>query len=435
MDEYDYLNRVKDIIRDSEETINTKALNFNIFHTLNISDKEVMMCRVLYEFLNAKGSHGKGSMYLEDFLKNVLDFDDITSEELLKTKVYREYVIKGTDRRIDIYIDTPYRAVPIEVKIYAKEQERQCLDYYEFAKEANAKKKCRRKWNLAYLTLYGGMPSEYSTGGDIACIKRIKKISWCGNILKWLENIRDSQKENANVWEIVSQYMDEVRNLTGQRKGLVYNKMMDDGLLTGRENMKAAQVISESFAVRKTALIEDLFEKIRKKAEKEVFSDGEFMDPWDNKGLIRNYYQFQKSTYPALNYSVKSFSVQGDDAEYQLWLRFEIDWRPYVGLSIVKRYLNDGKIEYMGEFDEAEIYEEGERFILPEENKVFHRSGWYVDWFYLPTFDTEADESIPDFKNCNDAYYDLFEEENFNNLVNQVVEGLRIMRDRIRNDI
>ena len=89
----------------------------------------------------------------------------------------------------------------------------------------------------------------------------------------------------------------------------------------------------------------------------------------------------------------------------------------------------------MGEFDEAEIYEEGERFILPEENKVFHRSGWYVDWFYLPTFDTEADESIPDFKNCNDAYYDLFEEENFNNLVNQVVEGLRIMRDRIRNDI
>lgn len=75
MNEYDYLNRVKDIIRDSEETINTKALNFNIFHTLNISDKEVMMCRVLYEFLNAKGSHGKGSinvnikMYIFDHLK------------------------------------------------------------------------------------------------------------------------------------------------------------------------------------------------------------------------------------------------------------------------------------------------------------------------------------------------------------------------------
>ena len=34
MNEYDYLNRVKDIIRDSEETINTKALNFNIFHVL-----------------------------------------------------------------------------------------------------------------------------------------------------------------------------------------------------------------------------------------------------------------------------------------------------------------------------------------------------------------------------------------------------------------
>ena len=440
MNEYDYLNRVKDIIRESEEAINTKALNFNIFRILNISDREVRMCRVLYEFLNPKGSHGRGGMYLEDFLKNVLELDDITSEEVLRTKVYRECVIKGTDRRIDIYIDTPYRAVPVEVNIYAEEQERQCLDYYEFAKEENAKKKCRREWRLAYLTLYGGMPSEKSTGGDKACIDSIKKISWCENILKWLENIGASQKENANVWEIVLQYMDEVKNLTGQRKGLVYDTMMDKGLLTGRENMKAAQVISESFAVRKTALIEELFEKIWKKAEEEVFSDGKWkaaiMDPWDNNGLIRNYYQFQKSTYPALNYFVKNISMQGDDTEYQLWLRFEIDHRPFLGFSIVKKYLNkDEKIDYTGIFEKTEIYEEAERVLSPGESKVFHRGGWYVDWFYLPTFNTEVEESIPNFKNCNDAYYDLYEEENLNDFVNKAVEGLKIMRDRIRTDI
>ena len=78
-------------------------MDFNIFHTLNAADKEVMMCRVLYEFLNPKGKHGRGSLYLKNFLEDILGLDDVTNDELSEANVYREYVIRGTDRRIDIY--------------------------------------------------------------------------------------------------------------------------------------------------------------------------------------------------------------------------------------------------------------------------------------------------------------------------------------------
>ena len=438
MIEQEYLDKVKAIIKDAETETEKKALDFNIFHTLNAADKEVMMCRVLYEFLNPKGKHGKGSAYLDDFLKSVLQFEDVTDAELSETKVYREYVIKGADRRIDIYIDTPYRSVPVEVKIYAEEQKKQCFDYYIFAKGANARKKQHREWNLAYLTLYGDSPSSYSTGGDADCIGSIKNISWGGKILKWLENIRDSQKENANVREIVSQYIDVLRSLTGQKKGLVYDKMMDSGLLDGKGNMKAAQAISDNFAIRKTELMENLFKKVKKRCEEEVLSDCElekvYMDPGNNQGLIRNFYQFQKSSLPALNYFMKSFSVSDDDTEFQLWLRFEIDSRPFVSFIIVRKFSDkNGNVIYTGEFEKTEkLYKAAEELISLGDSEVFHRNGWWVDWFYLPTFDIETDESQPDFKNCNEAYYDLYESENLDKLVEQAIKGLKIMRDRLK---
>lgn len=130
---------------------------------------------------------------------------------------------------------------------------------------------------------------------------------------------------------------------------------------------------------------------------------------------------------------MKSFSVSGDDAEYQLWLRFEIDCRPLVSFIIVQKYKDkNGNAGYTGEFEKTKkIYETAESFITLKEGEVFHRNGWWVDWFYLPTFDTETDGSQPDFKKCNDAYYDLYEAENLNKFVDQAIEGLKIMRGRI----
>lgn len=438
MKEYEYLNQVKNMIRESEEETAKRALEFNIFHTLHANDKEVMMCRMLYEFLNPRGSHGRGAEYLRWFLENILELDDVAVDEPGQAKVFREYVIEDSDRRIDIYIDTPYRAIPIEVKIYAKEQNNQCLDYYAYANAENRKKLIKRKWRMAYLTQYGTMPSPYSTGNDKHCIDSIKAISWSVHILDWMKMIRQSQESNANVYEVITQYIGVIEEFTNQKKGLVYEKMDNTGLLDGRDNMKAAQAISENFAIRKIQLMEELFHAVQERVKKEVFPGGKAdkisLDPWNNQNLIHTFYQFQKSTLPALNYLMKEFSVQGEEENYQIWLRFEIDARPFVSFILIKKYTDkQGSAQYTGAFEQTdEIYKAAESFISKEEGEEYHRNDWWIDWFYVPTGSVEVEDSLPEFKACNEAYFDLYEKNQFDALVDSAVMGMKKMRDRIK---
>ena len=59
---------------------------------------------------------------------------EICDAELKTAKVYREYQIDDS-RRIDFAIKTSEKFIPIEVKIYASEQQNQCFDYYLEAKK------------------------------------------------------------------------------------------------------------------------------------------------------------------------------------------------------------------------------------------------------------------------------------------------------------
>ena len=203
--------------------------------------------------------------------------------------------------------------------------------------------------------------------------------------------------------------------------------------------MKAAQAISENFARKKTSFIQELFDEVGERVKKEVFPDGKSdeiaLDPWDNKNLIHKFYQSQRSTLPALNYLMKEFSVQGEDGKYQIWLRFEIDSRPFVSFIIVKKYTEkNGGEQYTGEFNKTdEIYKMAESYISKEENEEYHRDGWWIDWFYVPSGGTEAEDPLPDFKLCNDAYFDLYEKDNYDAFVDSAVAEMKRMKERIKN--
>lgn len=435
----EYLNRVKEIVIEAEEEIAKQALDFNIFHTLDVIHDELKMCRVLYEFLNPKGGHGRGAEYLRCFLKDILKYDDIDDDELKKAKVVREYVISNTGRRIDIYINTPYRAIPIEVKIGAGDQDNQCRDYYRYAERENGKKSKDKKWGLVYLTLYGTMPSQDSTGKDKDCIGRIKAISWSVDILKWMRKmIGQSSESNTRVREITTQYIDAIEELTNQKKGLVYKKMKKMGLFNGKDNMKAAQAISEEWLKRKIEFMEDLFNKVQERVEKEVFPDGK-ADKIDFGDEICDYYQ--KTSRPSLNYLMKDFhvQVQGGEEIYWLLLCFEIDRDvPCVSLFLTKYIGMDkcGKINYKSDYDRTdEICKEVESYISDisrEKIKENLKKGWRIDWLFVPTNSVEGDDSLPNFKKGNDAYFDLYEEKQLDAFVDSVVAGMMTMKNRIK---
>ena len=97
--------------------------------------------------INPKGSHYQGYTYLKMFVEEVLNmkFNDY---DYKKAVVKREYVICN-GRRVDLVIEIADKVIPIEVKIYAKDQENQCYDYYKY---------CAKNSNVFYLTLRGGMP-------------------------------------------------------------------------------------------------------------------------------------------------------------------------------------------------------------------------------------------------------------------------------------
>ena len=89
--------------------------------------------------------------------------------------VYKEYPI-DEERRIDIVLTGNGRFIPVEVKIYAGEQQAQCCDYYQYAVKRD------KDTYVVYLTLHGTMPSKYSLeskdGSYMLDLSNVKTISF-----------------------------------------------------------------------------------------------------------------------------------------------------------------------------------------------------------------------------------------------------------------
>ena len=192
--------------------------SYNLFQTLEISGKEVLMCRFLADLLNPEGSHGCGILFLKTFLEEVLQEKRMPDSLLPHTIIIKEYVI-DKERRIDLVIQNADFFIPMEVKIYAGEQEGQCFDYFEKAKNSK----------MVYLTRFGDQPSLYSRkqrgGSGILPIGQIQCISWSEDISGWLERRLDSLPQPIE--GAVIQYLDAIHRVSDGRRRKKMEKTMD----------------------------------------------------------------------------------------------------------------------------------------------------------------------------------------------------------------
>ena len=53
------------------QTVANATDPYNIFSVLSIETKEVLICRVIGDFLNPRGEHGENSKFLSLFLKEI----------------------------------------------------------------------------------------------------------------------------------------------------------------------------------------------------------------------------------------------------------------------------------------------------------------------------------------------------------------------------
>lgn len=412
MQEEILLNNVRAIAEKYEFLRKETGGDFNIFEIANISAKEVAICRVLYDLLSPTGSHHQGDKYLKLFVENVLRLENRAETEWGKAKVYREYLLPS-GRRIDLVIETeqPSIFIPIEVKIYAKEQEKQCIDYWKYANEQQNSKSV-----LYYLTRFGDEPSEYSKGKNENC--KIACISFAKDILEWLSLcIKETDTWRlAPIREVMVQLMTAIRKFTGQ---------MEDGemeeikklLRHSPEYMKSAVALEKAIKLVSMDVMRDLFATIESKIKAELPNVRENIE-WNyyaKNGYIDRFYDKKSSTWPGIAYHCSNVNTGG----IEVCLRLEIDHRLYIAYSnteggnytpkkLVKKDLINVLYNYLNE-----------NFYGKAEYNTDSNSGCLA-WQYV--FLEEAES--PDFKNPNAAFYHLLDKDYFERFTSKCADTM-----------
>lgn len=413
MQEEILLNNVKAIAEKYEFLRKETGGDFNIFEIANISAKEVTICRVLYDLLSPNGSHHQGDKYLRLFVENVLRLENCTETEWAKAKVYREYLLPS-GRRIDLVIETekPSRFIPIEVKIYAEEQEKQCIDYWKYANEQQN----HGKSVLYYLTRFGDEPSGYSKGENEDC--EIACISFAKDILGWLSLcIKETDTWRlAPIREVMVQFMTAIRKFTG---------CMEDGemeeiknlLRYSPEYMKSIMDLEQAAIEVRKDVLKDLLLTIEKKIDNSSDIKMQKNNIWcyfaENKySRINDFYS--KNTWPGIGYFCSFLS---NNAE--ITLRLEIMNEIKLG------YANTDNGGYQPKkIADADCVDElfsrlKDDFYGYAKYDRANGSGWLV----YQNISLEEAES-PNFKNPNSAFYRLLDKDYFERFTSKCGEAM-----------
>lgn len=181
---------------------------YNIFEVLGVEYKEVIMCRFIGNLLEPKGKHGLGTEPLRLFIRNVLHDEDFGGnlEEAIIT------LEDSTDngRRVDIVIYLKDKIYPIEVKIWAGDQNEQLKDYYKFYFGDNKDAK------IYYLTPNGHSPSDKSKGEGEDGLKneQIVRISFTEDIKNWLTEVCNIKGATETIKSVIRNFMEVIDKMT-----------------------------------------------------------------------------------------------------------------------------------------------------------------------------------------------------------------------------
>lgn len=177
---------------------------YNIFTVMGIEYNEVIVCRFIGNLLDPKGGHGLGDEPLRHFIHDVLK--DGTSDENLEKAIINLEEHTNNDRRVDIVIHLGTKVYPIEVKIWAGDQNKQLEDYHHYFFGENGQKK------IYYLTPEGRMPSEKSKGG--LSKDQISRISFSEDIIHWLDEIKETASDHIKF--VIMNFMEVINKMNEQ---------------------------------------------------------------------------------------------------------------------------------------------------------------------------------------------------------------------------
>lgn len=388
---------------------------YNIFQILGVEAREVVMCRFLADLLNPEGAHGMGTLFLRSFFQNV-PWDCPMNELLLShTEVVTEFVIDN-DRRIDILLQNPRCRVPIEVKIYAGEQEGQCYDYCQYAHGAP----------MVYLTRFGDAPSGYSLkqkdGLDMLPLERVRCISWSRDIYQWLTGLLPEL--NGPAEPVVKQYIQTIRSIADERG----HRLMEQSVqaaLTSPEFFRAGLELERSMKQAKLTLMQLAFECFKQEMAPIAERYGLELerDTHYHSYVMPQHEKFYDcySTYPGLNYVITRAHFQ--KSSLQLWFRIEVVDNLFAGIALF-----DTEAEpqsgypkgYQVDHITPELLEETAQYL---DRDIITPNYWWLTWCY-PNGKVQDDDysDVPNFKTVNQCATDFVDPQKRREYVRKAVQ-------------
>lgn len=395
------LNEAMSTITAHNSQSQPNGSSLNLIELLRLSCDETKMCKILAEILNPQGSHFQGDKFLNSFF-SILNITPLHGE-LSAAKVITEYPT-GESRRIDIAILTPLRFVPIEVKIYAKDQPAQCKSYFDFAASLN--KPCQSP--VYYLSLDGHLPSGEGASGltpNSNGYNEVIPLSFLSHIIPWLKECINICHTHTPVAFTLEQIKYSIERLCGKVDNELKNKI-STLISDNPKTLKAAVAISESISTARTAMLLKLFSALEAEMKKAYPHLEQLTDKFDykfnNNDTINNFYKHKASTCPALTYRYKKL-----DNNTEIWFRIEVDFNLFCGFVTAKN----------GENPQKQVLSDKEitlhfNFSHLSQPLDYYQDGWWIYWEYLPLDDPDA-AYTPNFKYNNDIFYNLFDENFF----------------------
>lgn len=242
------LDGISLLSRTYKEMEDARGENYNLFRVIDMtSDETSVHSAFLADLLNPKGLHHAGDAFLRLFLEQIhskIGLDTNTAR--VEREKYIGPTTEHTGGRLDLFItDSTGKAIIIENKIHASDQENQMERYHNFAESLKG------DYELLYLSLDGEVQDEKKTAKALRRNEHYRTISYETDILKWLEQCREKATDKPLVREGIGHYLNLIKQLTHQTLSKEMEKEMQ-GLILGNPdyirnigNLKRAILSSE----------------------------------------------------------------------------------------------------------------------------------------------------------------------------------------------
>ncbi|WP_304245593.1 PD-(D/E)XK nuclease family protein [Phocaeicola plebeius] len=245
-----------------------KGESYNLFKVIDMTSNETSVhSAFLADLLNPKGLHHMGDTFLRLFTDEFLNGMSFSTETaIVEREKYIGPVTATTGGRLDIIVtDANRKAIIIENKIYASDQENQLIRYHNYAEKNTSEHK------LFYLSLDGTVHDEDKTAKhdnkELIEEEHYFTISYESDILKWLEQCREKVVDKPLIREGISHYINLIKHLTNQTMSKEMEKDLKDLILENPKYIQNLGIIREAINISVVELQRRFWELLKEKME------------------------------------------------------------------------------------------------------------------------------------------------------------------------